>query len=412
MESVRPQCIGHAGFLAAFGALWLEEGEPEQARVWLERSLMLDPSSPGTLADHALALAALGEPTALRELTAAWRGRPDVPAALRERIAMATEHSTALRLAAPRLGEPLHSPRRASRGEASLMLGYDSNLAISPRLSALTLTPPGEDPIELAVVSTPRRGAALRADLSWQTAVASTSRQVLRAGFNISSRSAPGQSSTDWHQLQGSVSYSQLWDGWTGTAQGDLVWFGGALTEPYGLARLRLQLVHAGENCSHIAQLEADARKQSATRSADSLSTTLAWRLQCRPFDRRDWQWGLTLRAGTDRPESPDRPGGRQHSEGAALRIEHRPSALSTIDFAFGVLRQRDREGYSPLLENNAVRHQTQVYVTTEFSHALNFRALPGAEGVIQLTRYRQNSNLALFRHEGAMGYVGLRWPW
>lgn len=166
MESVRPQCIGHAGFLAAFGALWLEEGEPELARVWLERSLMLDPASPAAQADHALALAALGEPTALRELAAAWRGRGDVPIALRERIAAAIEPASAIRLATPRLGEPLHSPRRASRGEASVMLGYDSNLAISPRLSVLTLTPPGEDPIELAVVSTPRRGAALRTDLS------------------------------------------------------------------------------------------------------------------------------------------------------------------------------------------------------------------------------------------------------
>jgi hypothetical protein len=30
----------------------------------------------------------------------------------------------------------------------------------------------------------------------------------------------------------------------------------------------------------------------------------------------------------------------------------------------------------------------------------------------LQLTRFRQRSNLALFRHDGGTAYTGLRWPW
>lgn len=411
MEAARLQCIGHAGFLAAFGALWLEEEEPEQARVWLERSLMLDPANPGALADHALALAALGEPTALKELALAWRSRTDVPPALRERISVALEPGATLRLPIPRLGERLSAPRRASRGEASVLVGYDNNLAISPRLTELTLTPP-EGPIVLPVISTPRRGGALRTDLSWQTAWAPSAHQVARIGISMAARSAPGHSSTDWHQFQGSVNFTQQWDGWSLSGQGDAVWFGGALTEPYALARARLQLAHAGENCSQAAQVELDGRRQTETRSADSLTTLLAWRLQCRPFDRRDWQWGLTLRGGVDRPERDLRPGGVQRSLGAVLRLEHRPTALTAIDLSLGTLKLDDSEGYSPLLENNAVRTQRQSFVVAEVSHALDLDAMPGAEAVFQITRFRQTSNLALFRHEGTNAYIGLRWPW
>lgn len=415
LEASRDACIGDAGFVAALGALWLEDGDPEQALIWLERALMLDPGQPGVLADHALVLAALGEPTALRELAAAWRNRSDVPPALRSRILAALDPQAAMQLPPARLGRGALVPQPArsrSRGEASVLVGHENNLAVSPRLNELTLTPPDEEPIVLPVISAPRRGAALKADLSWQTAWAPAPGNVVRAGLGASMRSAPGESSTDWHQLQGAVGYTRQWNGWSATAVADAMWFGGALTEPYGLLRTRLVLERNGENCSHASQIEADMRRQSSTHSADSLTTVLAWRLQCRPAERRDWQWSLALRASVDRPTDQTRPGGEQHGQGLVLRLEHRPSAILRIDLSLGGLRLSDREGYNPLLENNARRRQTQSFVTLEFSRSLDLRWMPGAEAVLQLTRYQQASNLALFRHDGYTAYTGLRWPW
>ena len=167
-----------------------------------------------------------------------------------------------------------------------------------------------------------------------------------------------------------------------------------------------------GESCSQATQLEADGRRQRETRSADSTTVLLAWRLQCRPLERRDWQWSVALRGGIDRPNHDDRPGGVQRSLGGTLRLEYRPDALSTIDFSIGTLRFDDREGYSIYLENDAVRHQAQSFVSLEYSRTLNQSWVPGAEWVVQLSRYRQTSNLAFFQHEGTTAYTGLRWPW
>lgn len=411
LEAARAACINHAAFLAALGALWLDDGDAEQARTWLERSLMLDPDHPGVLADHALALAALGEPTALRDLASAWQGQADVPLALRQRIAGALEPAAALRLPAVRLGGAAAPPRSGSRGEAAVMIGYDDNLSFAPRLSELTLTPP-EGPIVLPVISEPRRGAAIKSELSWQVAWAPEAGRVLRAGLSANARHAPGQAGTNWYQLQATTGYTRQWNGWSATAQLDGAWFGGALTEPYALVRTRFGAEHQGEHCNQALRLETSLRRQSRTHSADSLSTLADLRLLCRVPERRDWSWGIGVHASLDEPRQDDRPGGPQRGEGASLRIEHRPTVLHRIDLSLGGLRLRDRDGYSPLIENNAVRWQRQVFVSLEFGYALNLPRLPGAESVLQITHYRQSSNLALFRREGASAYAGLRWPW
>lgn len=411
MESARDACIAHAGFLSAYGALWLEEGEADQARVWLERSLMLDPDNLGAQADHALALSALGEPTALKDLAAAWRRRVDVPARLRQRLDLAIQPTTSIQLPSARLGQQTSRTARAGRGEASLLVGYEDNLAVSPRLSELTLTPP-EGEVVLPVVSTPRKGVAVKADLSWQTAWAWSDRDMVRSGLSVATRRAPGESATDWHQIQGAASYSRQWNGWAASIQADFTWFGGSLTEPYGLIRSRLVLDHVGDVCTQSVQVEWDERRQRRTKSADSLTTLAAWRLQCRPSLRRDWQWSLALRTGLDRPHDNGRPGGEQASVGGVMRLEYRPSALTTIELSLGSVRLKDREGYSSLLESNALRRQTQSFISIELARAIDLTLVPGAEAVLQVSRFQQASNLALFRHEGMTAYVGIRWPW
>jgi hypothetical protein len=412
MAAAQDQCIGHAAFLAALGALWLEEGEAEKARVWLERSLLLEPDNLGAQADHAMALAALGEPAGLTELASSWRARADVPMALRRRVESASAKGAALGLAQARLGG-MDWPRYVGRGEASVLLGYDTNLAVSPRFSEVSLVDP-ESGYEVTgqVGAAPRKGGAVRTDLSWQAGWELDARRTVRTGLSVAARSAPGESSTDWHQLQAAASFTQRWNGLSASGQADLSWFGGSLTEPYALGRARLVLERLGESCNQAAQLELDSRRQSETRSADSTTALLAWRLQCRPLGQRDWQWSVALRGGVDRPNHEDRPGGTQRSLGASLRLEYRPSPLSMIDVTIGSLRLDDREVYSAILKGQPVRYQAQSFVTLEYSHALNRSFLPGAEWVVQLGRYRQSSNIVFFQHQGTSAYTGLRWPW
>jgi hypothetical protein len=412
MAAAQDQCVGHAVFLAALGALWLEEGEPERARVWLERSLLLEPESLGAQADHALALAALGEPAALKELASSWRGRADVPVALRRRIDSASTKGVGISLAAARLGG-MSWPRYAARGEAAVLLGYDTNLAVSPRISEVIFVDPGngnEFPGQTGVA--PRKGGALRSDLSWQTAWELDARRVVRTGFSVATRTAPGESGTNWYQLQAAASYTQRWNGLSASGQADLSWFGGALTEPYALGRARLVLERLSESCSQAAQLEIDSRRQQTTRNFDSTAALLAWRLQCRPLGQSEWQWSVALRGGVDRPNHEDRPGGVQRSLGGSLRLEYRPSPLSMIELSIGTLRLDDRDIYDVLLKGQPVRYQAQTFATLEFSHALNRSFLPGAEWIFQVSRYNQTSNVPFFQHQGTSAYTGLRWPW
>lgn len=405
LESAQDQCITHAGFLAVLGALWLEEGEAEKARVWLERSLLLEPENLGAQADHALALAALGEPAALKELAASWRLRIDVPAALRRRVEGAGGLDRAITLAPARLGGGMDWPRYSSRGEASILLGYDTNLSVSPRYSDLRIGDENTGP------SPPeRRGGALRAEVLWLGAWELNPRRVLRTGFSLAARSAPGEAKTNWQQAQTNASLTQRWNGWSASAQADLTWFGGSLTEPYTLGRARLVLERLGENCSQAAQIEADGRRQRDTRSYDSTAVLLGWRLQCQPA--RNLQASVSLRGGTDRSNQGVRPGGTQRSLGGVLRLEYRPDPLNVIDFSLGSLRVDDSEIYSVFLEGHPVRRQVQTFASLEFSRAVSMPWLTGAEWVVQLGRYRQSSNIVLFQHRGTTAYTGLRWPW
>ena len=133
-EAVRTACIAHAPFLAMLGALWLEEGEPDQALLWLERSLMLEPEQLGAQADHALALAALGEPAARISLAEGAGGR-----AAKER------HSYRLRASFAR------SIRHRFSAETSVFSGPDPGIpqpvktAASQRMDAMEKARRGPD---------------------------------------------------------------------------------------------------------------------------------------------------------------------------------------------------------------------------------------------------------------------------
>ncbi len=124
LQRLRHLCIDDAAFLALLGAMLLEDGDAEQALVWLERSLLLDPDSLGARVDHALALAALGQPGALKEVADALRTRGDVPPALRARL-YPSEQRSVFAWPSVRLGHALR-PHWGAQGEISLILtgGY------------------------------------------------------------------------------------------------------------------------------------------------------------------------------------------------------------------------------------------------------------------------------------------------
>lgn len=414
LESARPYCIGHAPFLAALGAVWLDEGEPQQALIWLERSLLLDPDNLGAQADHALALSALGQPEALRALLSGWRGRTDVPKALHDRLAAS---SAALdfpsSLPAARLGGPANGGHWLSHREASLLLGYESNLDHSPRLAEITLTAP-DGPIDLPLLNPlkPRRGAALLTDLSWQVARSPSAGQAWRAGLYLGARTTPGQSTTDWHQIQWAGSGSQVWGPWRGQLEVSASWIGGPLNEPYRLVRISATGERSTLGCTLRVSLEAEARDQQQTASANGRTAGTLLSAQCPVPRYGGWVWGAAIRANVDEPQSDDRPGGRQRAWNAGVRLTGLVGSSIRLDASLRAGRVRDEEGYSPLLENNAARRLSQTQLSLELARPLGLMGWTGIEAVAQIQALRQGSNLPVFRYSAVSSYGGVRWTW
>lgn len=414
MESARAQCLGSAEFLATLGGLWLEEQEPSQAMIWLERSLMLDPHNLGAQADLALALASLGQPDAVRSLALAWVDRTDVPANLRQRVFRALPIKDATQLPVVRLGRTSNGDWATHR-EATVMLGYESNLDHSPKLSEITLTvPDGPIDLKLAKPLEPRPGAALSSDLSWQLATSPQPGRIFRGGVRLGARAAPSDSNTDWQHAQGALSASQQWGAWRGQTEVSATWVGGALNEPYRLTRLSVKGERDALGCVLRLSVDRESRRQTATPLANSRTTSALWNSQC-PFNGgREWTWGIAARASVDRPVDPERSGGtqRQSSLGARLTGTFGSQIRFDITARHGLVR--DDAGYSPLLENNARREMRQSQVSLELISPLapHSSVLAGADAVLQVQAVQQRSNIPVFRYQAISAYSGIRWAW
>lgn len=409
MQRRRAACLDDAVFLALLGALLLDDGDPAQALVWLERSLMLDPGNLGARADHALALADLGLPEALRELSAALAHRSDLPEALRDRLYPA-ERRRSYALRGSRLGGPA-PPRQGMLAELTLTSGYETNLDRAPRLTELTLTFP-DGPVVLPVTSVPRSGAALLGLASVQGAYAATQGTVLRSGLSLLARGAPAHNETDWHQLQWASQAELQASGWRGLMEFAISWVGGPLVEPYRLQRWSLAGERYFGNCRARVAIETEDRNQELTLNLNSQTSAWLASWQCPLPLLPGWRWSLAHRHGDDRPESMDRPGGRQALRANGLRLEGRLGRSTRLDASLSLSSLHDSTGYSPLLDDNAVRQLQLRQFWIEVAHRLGDMGPAQTEALLQWQDSRQRSNLGPFAYRAASVYGGLRWTW
>lgn len=410
LEARRERCMDHAAFLATLGGFWLEDGNPAQALLWLERSLLLDPNQLGARADYALALAAMGERAALEELLKEWGGRTDLPPRLFSRL---------LEADVQRSGAGLQSEPELSRGrwvqvrEVSVVFGHETNLNRSPRLSELTITPPdGPIPLVLDEPLKPRPGAALAAEMSWHGAYSPVSGTIVQAGIQGTARVAPGNSATDWHHVQLAVGVAHRWGEWRTEALASLTGVGGTLNEPYRLVRWGASIDRIGFGCNHRVAFDLEMRSQTVTTLADSRSTGGGINVQC-PMPRvADWAVGAALRVSTDVPLNNERVGGIQRQWSVGLRAAGPIGTAGRIDLSLRLGRAIDREGYSPLLANNARRWLNPMQLSLEYGHPAASFGTGDTEFIAQLQAIRQSSNLPVFQYSSVGAFSGLRWKW
>lgn len=412
LEERRERCIDNAPYLALLGALWLEQGDPGQALLWLERSLMLDATVPVVLADHALALAALGDRTAVAELLQRWQDRPDVPTALRARLEQARQG------AAPRL------PPRASVGtpgafgitwrrSLSLLRGHETNLDHSPRLSEITLSSP-DGPIDLPLVNpiVPRRGSAWVAEGTLHSLFIASAGVLWEAGIHAAARHSEKEPSTDTRQVQLALMRWQQHDGWRSQLQLAAQRVTGPLSEPFSTYTLGLAGERDWNGCGSRGGLDTEWRRQDTSRIVDSLTVALQGGLNCRIPGLAGWGGGVALRLGWDRPRDAARPGGLQQQSSLGLRTAGPLGAGFRVELSARATRLVDRLGYSPLLESNARRQQKQQQLSLELTRGVPAIGSRTIDLVLQVQQLRQSSNLQLFNQNGRAAFLGMRADW
>lgn len=410
LQQKRSACLDDPVFLALLGALLLEEGDAEQALIWLERSLMLDPDNLGTQADYALALAALGQPEALLQIAESLRHRSDLPKALRDRLFPAQARDP-FALPLVRLGLPTRRDWGAL-GEVSVLTGYEGNLDRAPRLSELTLTLPDGPPIVLPVSSQPRAGAATQAAAVLQLAYAPQRATVLRSGFSLMARASPSQSATNWRQWQWAASAAHRLDTVRLQLEVGVAGFAGPLGEPYGLRRFAFSADQAVVDCSLRLTTEGERRIQDTTRSLDAEARAWLAGLQCPSLFGTPWSGSFALRRGKDMPSSAERPGGIQRTKAAGLRLAGPLGAGWRVDLAWRTSSAQDELGYSALLESNAARRLKLRHFSLELARPLFLASTSSLEAVLQWQRIGQGSNLQPFVYRADSAYTGLRWAW
>lgn len=416
-------CSGDARYLALLGGLWLEEGNAAQALLWLERALLLDPGLPAARADHALALAGLGELEALQQLRRDWASRSDLPPGLRQRLALAdrglaisAEAAAAWGRPAAREGSPRPpGPRWNHRAELSLLYGHESNLDRSPTLDSLTLTPPGSPPVELPLIEPlrPIPGMAWMPEAAWRSAWDSGAGTLLQAAASVTARRASSQPQTDWHFSQLTLDAWRQWGSWRvqGLVQGARS--GGELNEAYTLRRLGLAAETDRGACTWRLALDEEQRRQSLSTYADAHIRLASLGLDCEGPGHPRARWSLVARGGNDHAPDPSRPGGDQRLASLMTRYIT-PIGRWQLQATLRVQVTHDAEGYSPLLDDNNPRHSRQWIGGLEFTRPLPGLAWGGgtAQGVLQWQRSLLSSNIVVFEHQSQALYGGIRLQW
>ncbi|MBK6470865.1 MAG: hypothetical protein IPF94_08990 [Betaproteobacteria bacterium] len=421
MEVAADACNNDAAFLAALGGAWLEVGDAKQALLRLERALLLDPDLLPAQADHALALAALGEPAAREELVRAWQSRTDVPPVLWKRL-----NDPAPRLARGttvtvpgRADADMPAPGWVQLREVQLLTGYENNLVQSPRLSELTITPPdGPVTLPLARPLAPRAGGAALLDMTWQGAISPSNTRSYLVGIQASTRHAPGDSDTDWHSVRLGLGAYQTAGDWRWQLQGRAQYAGGALSEDSRMWRLGLGAEGPAGNCSQRWYVETEDRRYREIPINDTQVEGVSASLLCAVPGLRGWTLGLSVARGQDRARLDQRPGGNQKKSGAGLRLliglgrSGRDNNPWFLDAQWRYSHSKDEEGFSPLLENNVRRSTKNQQLVVELTGPWFELAAHRAESVIQVLVSREKSNLAVFSFEAASIYGGLRYKW
>lgn len=404
-----PDCQRNPYYLAQLGHLLIAQGHYSEALEHLERALMLDPNLPAAQLDYAIALAGTGDLLSASQLLDSILAQPELPPELHHILTEAKQRITQQQSPTTLATEAQH----ALTLSANLRYGRESNLLGTPNISSLALTTPGGIiTLPLADSNAPRAGAYMRADLKLEYTRLQPDGSRWEVAAGTLQRNSPEATDANTQQTELLFGYSQNpsapWAGYLGTSWVNIDTIGGTRYSSQSLTAGR-QLPLVPSACRVRTGLEWQNRDMHSNPLLSGYYNGINTVLTCTPA----WggQWQIAAKMGQDRPKDPNRPGGDQTL--ASLRgvgiwpttgLGVMGSVL--IDLEYNITR--DANGYSPLLDNDAVRQTKRLSSRLEYQRPLSphLLATVGAEWS------NQDANLSLFRVHSWGPYAALRLTW
>ena len=387
------ECLDNAAFLAWYGAILNALGQADAAATRLERSLMIEPESLAARVEYAVALGRSSRWAEAIDLADQLLAERTTPAALRV---------------------PLRSYRDywATRlpgfwSSAQIQFGYSTNLNSGPRQSSHLFTFGGQDvAFDLAAGERPRSGSAVMVELAGGHEAQYGNSDQLYASGVLRLRHSEQYSQTDYVQADGALN----WTGPLGTARfyrqlglGVQLLQGRAAMATVRSGGTYEYIVH---NCLVRGGADLEWRRYPDDATLDGIAPGLLIGARCETPGYRLLQPSLQLRLERDYARQ-DRPGGDQRKIELLLSLRH-PLAGGSMETYLSQQWLLDQSGYSPLLENNSLRHLSKSQLKLEYRYPID-------TGWLAVTGYnwaRQDSNLSLFRTQEQSIWLGLRRQW
>lgn len=392
-----PACRKDAGFLFRLGRRLNQAHRYGEAVDRLEGALMLEPGDWWVRLEYAIALEGSGDGASAAAILAELAGDPAVDGEIRKEIE---------RIQARVKKQGAQSGLAPGRTVWGLAAGYDDNLLGSTRYNNFQLTlPDGNLAVEVHPDQRPRGGGFLRFDLSHEGEVAWADSARWRYGLAGSYRWSVDYAPADLAHMGALLERSpgagpgfytqaiiqQLYRGGSAALrQGQLGGGGEAGVRLFG-AVCRLRLGVEGQWLAYPTSPLLDGRYGG-----------LVGQLAC-PAE----QWQLQLRVGEDRPVHDLRPGGPQHQQSLRVAKTLPVGDAANLVAEYEYYHQRDRVGYSTLLDNNARRSIDRNIYRLEYRWRL-FDLSP----FVGLEWLDQDANLALFSPRNRIVNLGVRGFW
>lgn len=378
------------------GILSLETGDYDAAAGAFERVVLMQPDNAGAWLDLAISSAEAGNVAVATDYFDYVEKEFSPPPPLRRVIA-------AYRT---RIAFLLNKGKTSKwRRNVDASVGVDSNANSGLQSNSIPLTI-GRERIDLAL------DPAYRARRDTYAQIGVGSRYTHQAAFGQFEFSA-GAKQRSYHREH---DFSTL-DVQLGTGLRQSKWWGDlgiwAHAEHLSLGghslwrnlRLVTQLERPQGTCRVAINGEVEWRRYVTLRSLDSdlvwlqLGTACDWHITRVPI-----QFIAVARAGIDQPTSTRAGGRTRRTEWIGQLVAPMAWGMrAEITAALGTAQ--DADGYSPLLENNAVRHITRSNL--RISVAAPFYG--GTEAVVAIDSTRFTSNLSLFEQSGKNLTIGIQ---